>query len=109
MKTSSLRLLALSAALACAGMSGAASAGVTVKFIEPEKYIDMPFSPWEKDMVMKDLDQYLVKMGDKWLPAGQNLTLEILDIDLAGRLKMNVGREVRVLTGTSDWPMIEVR
>lgn len=99
----SLLLTALCAA-------GPASAGVTVAFVQPDRYTDMPFPPWEKDVVMKDLDQFLVKMGAKWLPAGQDLKIEVLDIDLAGNLRNDVGgRQIRVLIGGSDWPMIEVR
>lgn len=106
MNTFSSRMIALTLALASAG---AASAGVTVSFVDPQRYADMPFAPWEKDMVMQDLDKYLVKLGEKWLPAGQELKIDILDIDLAGRLRFTTGREIRVLNGGADWPMIEVR
>ena len=87
-----------------------ASAGVTVAFVQPDRYIDMPLPPWEKDIVMKDLDQFLVKMGDKWLPAGHDLKIEVLDIDLAGNQQYGPnGRQLRVLRGGADWPVIEVR
>lgn len=110
MKTSFLRGLAQFAVLGIALCgSGMASAGVTVTFVQSERYADMPFSPWDRETVMKDFDQYLVKLGQKWLPAGQDLKIEVLDIDLAGRLKRNTGHEVRVLTGGADWPMMEIR
>ena len=107
MKILSTRLALLLLTLCAAG---AASAGVTVAFVQPDRYADMPFASWEKDMVMKDLDQYLVKMGAKWLPAGQDLKIEVLDIDLAGILRNDAtGHQRRVLRGGADWPMIEVR
>ncbi len=106
MNTFSLRMMAL---LCTFGVAGAATAGVTVAFVEPNRFTDMPFSPWEKDVVLKDLDQYLVKLGTKYLPAGQELAIEILDVDLAGRIHLGSGRDIRVLTGGADWPMIEVR
>ena len=108
MKIFSLRLAMLLTAICAAG---AASAAVTVTFVQPERYVDLPFAPWERDTVMKDLDQYLVKMGAKWLPAGQDLKIEVLDIDLAGNLRnaRSGGQQIRVLNGGADWPMIEVR
>lgn len=107
-----MRMFALSLSLLLTALcaSGTASAGVTVAFVQPDRYTDMPFPPWEKDVVMKDLDQFLVKMGAKWLPAGQDLKIDVLDIDLAGNLRNDVGgRQIRVLIGGSDWPTIEVR
>jgi len=90
-------------------VAGTASAGVEVSFVQPDRYADMPFAKWDKDTVMKDLDQYLVKMGAKWLPPGQDLKIEILDIDLAGSIRNNSGRDIRVLRGGADWPRIDVR
>jgi hypothetical protein len=90
--------------------AGTASAGVAVAFVQQDRYVDIPFPPWEKDIVMKDLDQFFVKMGAKWLPAGHDLKIEVLDIDLAGNLQSGPnGRQIRVLSGGADWPMIEVR
>ena len=107
MKKFSLRLATLVAALCAAG---AAQAAVDVSFVQPDRYIDMPFASWERDTVMKDLNQYLVKLGSKWLPAGQDLKIEVLDIDLAGSLRFSRGgQQIRVLNGRADWPMIEVR
>jgi len=106
MNTFSLRMMVLLFSL---GVAATASAGVTVAFVEPNKFTDMPFSPWEKDVVMKDLDQYLVKLGTKYLPSGQELAIEITDVDLAGRIRLGTGRDIRVLTGGADWPMIELR
>ena len=107
MKKFSLSLVVLLTAICGAG---AAFAGVTVAFVQPDRYTDVPFASWDKETVMKDLDQYLVKMGAKWLPVGQNLKIEVLDIDLAGNLRNGPsGRQIRVLNGGADWPMIEVR
>jgi len=72
-------------ALLCTlGVAGAATAGVTVAFVEPNRFTDMPFSPWEKDVVLKDLDQIPGQTGHQVPARGQELAIEILDIDLAG-------------------------
>ena len=64
--------------------AGAASAGVTVTYIESDKFADLPFAPWERKQVLEELSTYFTKLGEK-LPAGQDLTIEVTDIDLAGR------------------------
>lgn len=89
--------------------AGAASAGVTVKYIESDKFSDLPFSSWEREDVLRDLSDYFAKLG-KSLPPGQDLTIEVTDIDLAGREYPTRGaRDLRVLKGTADWPVITLR
>jgi len=102
MKTAVAGLFALTA--------GIASAGVTVTYIESDKFADLPFAPWEREQVLKELSEYFGKLGEK-LPQGQDLTLEVTDIDLAGREYPNMrsGRELRVLQGTADWPIMNLR
>jgi len=58
----------------------------------------------------KELSEYFGKLGEK-LPEGQDLALEVTDIDLAGREYPNMrsGRELRVLQGTADWPIMNLR
>jgi hypothetical protein len=98
----------LSAALAFATLP--ASAAVTVTFTQPENYVDMPFSPWEKDAVMKDLRAHFDKLGAK-LPQGQNLKIDVLDIDLAGQIEPRTSGtyDLRVMRGRADWPTIQLR
>ena len=90
--------------------AGAASAGVDVKYIESDKFADLPFAPWEREHVLKELTDYFGKLGEK-LPEGQDLALEVTEIDLAGREYPNMrgGRELRILKGTADWPMMQLR
>ena len=100
--------------LALAGLmllaAGAASAGVTVTYNEPDKFSDLPFSPWEREDALETLDGHFVKLG-KGLPAGQELKVEVLDVDLAGREYpgARTGRDIRVLKGQADWPVIRLR
>ena len=102
MKTALAGLFALTA--------GAASAGVTVNYVESDKFSDLPFAPWEREQVLKDLSEYFGMLGEK-LPEGQDLAIEVTDIDLAGREypSMRGGRELRILKGTADWPIMNLR
>jgi hypothetical protein len=99
--------------LAVAGLlllgAGAASAAVTVSYDHPERFTDMPFSTWERDDVLKDLAGHFERLG-KVLPQGQDLHIDVLDIDLAGRASPGYrGRDLRVMRGQADWPRIHLR
>lgn len=98
---------------ACAGLlalgAGAASAGVTVNYVESDKFADLPFAPWERKEVLDDLAGFFAELG-KSLPPGQDLTVDITDIDLAGREYPSRGvRDLRVLKGGADWPRMTLR
>ena len=90
--------------------AGSANASVTVDFTQPDRYVDMPFAPWDKDRVMKELQAHFNKLGGQ-LPTGQDLKVEVVDIDLAGRIEPNLrfGHDIRVMKGRADWPAIELR
>jgi hypothetical protein len=87
--------------LAC----GAAWAEVSVSYVKPEEFSDVPFSPRDREQLMKDLTAHFNKMGQK-LPAGQVLKIEVLDVDLAGRVvpRHFSPEDLRILRGGADWP-----
>lgn len=98
---------------ALAGMlllaANAASAAATVTFVEPEHFADMPFSQVDRERVLADLRQHIDQLAAR-LPAGENLTVEVLDLDLAGELKPTSHRpDLRILTGGADWPRMHLR
>lgn len=95
----------------CLLSAGSASAGVTVTFSHPENYVDMPFSPTDREQVLKDLTEHFGKLAAS-LPPGQDLKIEILDLDLAGRLRPNFrgsGQDIRIMRGGADWPHLHLR
>lgn len=97
--------LLLWALLAGAG----ARADVNVQFVEAERFSDVPFSPVERERVLKQLSAHLAKLGQQ-LPAGQTLKVEVLDVDLAGRMyPRRGGDEIRVMNGGADWPRLHLR
>jgi hypothetical protein len=91
-------------------LAGSASAAVTVTYIEPDKFSDLPFTTWEREDTLKTLTGHFTKLGNS-LPPGQDLRIEVLDVDLAGRAipSARQGRDVRVLRGAADWPRIQLR
>jgi hypothetical protein len=91
-------------------MAGSAGAAVSVTYVQPEKFSDVPFVTWEREDTLKTLTEHFTWLGNS-LPPGQDLRIEVLDIDLAGRAIPNAraGRDLRVLRGQADWPRIELR
>jgi hypothetical protein len=91
-----------------------AAPSVEVVFNNPEKYSDASLdSPgYERGAdpyVMKELRSYLQKLGERYLPADQQLQIEIRNIDLAGRYepwRINAD-QVRFMRDIT-WPSIDL-
>jgi hypothetical protein len=109
MRTSILLISFTAAALALASSAGAA---VTVAFVDPGHYRDAAFQRDGEpdDAVLKGIEKHLQQLGERYLAADQNLSIEILDIDLAGRIapwrpQLN---DVRLMNDVT-WPRIKLR
>lgn len=92
--------------------AGAVTAGtVDIRFDHPESYSDSGDNVHDAAQVREQLAAHLRKLGEAWLPPGQQLKIEILDIDLAGQVRplRRLARDVRVLRGRADWPRISLR
>ena len=101
---------ALAAALLAAGSISAAQAGtVAVTYGNPDRFTDAGDRNSDPVKVMKDLEQFLQKMGGKYLPENAILRIEVLDLDRAGRPHMNLPTEIRVMSGKADFPCVELR
>jgi hypothetical protein len=99
-------------AAAVAGLclaSGVAHAAVTVNYINPDKMTDVPRFETERTSMEIDLREFFEEQA-KQMPAGQDLKIDILDIDLAGEVFPRVPvRDVRVTKGSYDFPRIHLR
>ncbi|HEX8404984.1 MAG TPA: DUF3016 domain-containing protein [Duganella sp.] len=109
MRTITKSLLA-AATVATLMASGAALAGVSVSFVKPEEFTDVPRSQIERERLQTEFSRYFASLG-KQLPAGQNLKVEVLDIDLAGQLwpRRSGGDDIRIMRGGADWPQMRLR
>ncbi|NVM75730.1 opacity protein-like surface antigen [Duganella sp. SG902] len=98
------------AAVAALLASSAAMAQVSVTYVKPDDYTDVPRGAIERERTLKEFTAYF-KTLDKKLPAGQQLKIEVLDIDLAGRLypRRSGGEEIRIMNGGADWPHMHLR
>jgi hypothetical protein len=100
----------LAVAGACLLSAASALAGVTVNYVEPDKFVDMPFEPWDREDVLKSFTEHFQQLARE-LPPDQNLTIEVLDIDLAGHAYPGArsGRDIRIVKGGADWPRMRLR
>ena len=95
-----------------AALAFAATAGtVNVSFVNPSSYWDAGTSTWDEAANLKALAAHLEKLGLRWLPAGHELKIEVLQVDLAGTVRPfhRDASSVRVITGGADWPKIHLR
>lgn len=105
----------IGAGLWVTGLS-ANAADLTVAFLHPEKYVDAGYSrPFaseaERAAVQRGIEQHLQRLAERHLAAGDSLTIEVLDIDLAGRfeaLGLRNGTDLRVVRDVT-WPRIDLR
>jgi hypothetical protein len=105
------RLVLLAAA---ALLAGAAHAGTAqVRFIDPDRYADADrasFGLAERQRTLDAIERQFQTLAARHLGADQTLAIEVLDIDLAGELRMSRGgHDTRVLKGRADIPRIEFR
>lgn len=106
---SSISCRVAAAALALASVAGPAAAGtVEVRWLQPERYADAGRTALDRERTLASLAEHVAKLGAK-LPDGQTLTLEVLDLDLAGEIRPRGWNEVRVLRGGTDAPRISLR
>ena len=85
-----------------------AAATVTVSF-PSATYTDIGPHGADGDEVKNELARYLHVLDARYLPPADNLWIEVLDVDLAGRLHPTSRGEIRVASGQADWPRIKVR
>ena len=92
----------------------AADADVKVSFIEPGRYTDAglhsEYGAKSRSATLAGIQQHLERLGERYLKPGQDLTIDVLDIDLAGRFEMwrINARDLRIMREVT-WPRIEVR
>ena len=95
------------ALLAAASAGSDAVAGVRVTYGDPDRFIDAGDRSNDPVKVAKALAMHLEGLGSR-LPAGTDVAIEILDVDRAGRPRMNLPTGIRVMNGRADMPCIEL-
>lgn len=107
--TTLLGALATGVALLLAPAAQAAGR-VEVSFKDPLNFTDIGRGPIDTERHVKLLTEHLQALGRR-LPDDQVLKVEVLDVDLAGTVEpmFRHREDVRVLKGSTDWPVITLR
>jgi len=92
-----------------APLSAQAAGEVKVNFAAPEKFTDIGMGSVDRERVLRSLGEFLTSLGERGLPDGQTLELEVTNIDLAGETRFTPKGDLRVIRGRADWPQIELR
>ncbi|AJE47122.1 DUF3016 domain-containing protein [Celeribacter indicus] len=88
-----------------------AAGGITVTYVAPESFRDREFrQAHSRASVLAEFDETFGQLAARFLPEGQDLAVEVLDIDLAGEFEpWNFAyRDVRILRDTTP-PRIRLR
>jgi hypothetical protein len=105
------RAIAATMALVVASAAAQASGTVQVTFVQPDRFVDAEDARRDSTDNLRRLKSYLEEQASRHVADGQALTIEVLDVDLAGEVRFDRLRmdDVRVLRGMADWPRITLR
>ena len=96
--------------LALAAMAPAFAGSVDVSFTDAAHYLDAGNTPVQQQAYLDTMSGHLQSLGRRYLPPGQALKIEVLDVDLAGYSRPTPrGQDLRILRNGADWPRIVVR
>lgn len=97
-------LIGLSLLAASAAWAGQAD----VRFVGAERFADIGFASADRERALQGLSAHLQRLAER-LPAAQTLHVEVLDVDLAGELRLMGLDQLRVLSGGADLPRLHLR
>jgi len=106
-----MRLTVLFAIAQSLASAAVAAGTVEVTYIKPQTFADA--GQWARDVAATQakLTKYLQSLGENYLPDGQSLSIEVIDIDRAGwqrHFRRQVD-DIRVIRNGADWPRIKLR
>ena len=88
-----------------------AFAAVGVSFSDPDRFTDIEASnAADRQQTLDDLALHLTRLGQRYLPPDQSLAIEVLDVDLAGRVRWtSAARPIRIVNDRGDSPYMRLR
>lgn len=108
---STTRPVLVSLGLVLAASAALAAGSVQVSYVKADDFADIGHSPYDRQLALQQLTRHFETLASRHLADGQSLTIDVLDVDLAGELRPSArtGYEIRVLRGKADWPRITLR
>lgn len=104
-------VLGVALALQAASLAAHAAGTVQVTYVQANRFIDAGNHPSDVEDTLGQLTQHFEQLAKRHLPDGQALSIEVLEIDLAGTTHpwLRGGQEIRLVKGRADWPRIKLR
>ncbi len=98
-------------ALTVAATAAQAAGSVSVQFVEPDRFADVRDARHDASDNLRLLAGHIESAAGRHLADGDRLSVEVLDVDLAGEIRPSRQflQDVRVLRGRADWPRIKLR
>src|SRR5258706_1266634 len=86
-------------------------ATVDVAFVNPEKFADSANQRYEVQGTLDALAQHMKRTGERYIAPNETLTIEVLDLDLAGwaRFAGRAPNDSRIVRGGADFPTMKLR
>jgi hypothetical protein len=104
-----MRSIAITFTLLTVAAAAQAGGTVNVKFVEPDKFYDAGNRTFDQAANLKVIEQFMQQLGQRYLPDGQVLDIDVLDVDLAGYVRPTRNGDLRVVRGKADWPSFSLR
>lgn len=94
-----------------AAATAPAAGTAQVSFVQSDKFSDAGDARRDIEGNLRVLARHVEALATRYLSDGQKLTVEVLDVDLAGEVlpSHRWHQDVRVLKGGADWPRIKLR
>ena len=110
MRSTTRSLTVVSIGLLIAVAAAQAAGSVQVSYVQPDSFADVGDTRRDTEGNLLALTRHFEALAGR-LGDGQKLTVEVLDVDLAGEIRPlhRMQQDVRVLRGAADWPRIKLR
>src|SRR5258708_24584818 len=87
-----------------------ALAAVNVSFTDPDRFTDVDASNvTDRKEYLDEIARHLSRLGARYLPRDESLAIEVLDVDLAGRVRWQPNaRPLRIVNDRGDAPSMRM-
>jgi Cu/Ag efflux protein CusF len=102
-------LSALLFAAACAALPAAQAGEAKIKFVEPDKFTDIGRAQWDREEAMRALERHFQALAQTYIPADQQLLIDVTDVDLAGTQQPTLRHQDLRIVRRIDWPAMTLR
>lgn len=93
-------------------LTGTAQAATRVSFIAPQNYTDgnLTWGPVDQRLTLEGLERIMKRLAARYVPVGDDLDIEVLDLDLAGKIDpLRSTSNTQRIMRPDTWPQMRLR